>query len=68
VLNMIEIKCTVDLEGYVNNFAIVGDIESSISITVDNFDTLNFDCYRIEDNNLVWDEERYQQKITISPK
>lgn len=68
MLNMIEIKCTVDLEGYVNNFAIVGDIESSISITVDNFDTLNFDCYRIEDNNLVWDEERYQQKITISPK
>lgn len=64
---MIDIKYTLDPNGYVNNFAITGDLPNSKLVSVNDFDTLNYDCYKEVNSKLVWDEEKYQRKINPAP-
>ncbi|WP_154661574.1 hypothetical protein [Bacillus ndiopicus] len=64
---MIDIKYMIDAEGYVNNFAVTGDLPNGLFATVAVFDMLNYDCYKAINGNLVWDEDRYQKKINPTP-
>ncbi|MER1986564.1 MAG: hypothetical protein ABS948_11800 [Solibacillus sp.] len=61
------INFTVDAEGYVNGFATTGDLSSSQSAIVTEFDTLNYDCYKLVNNELVFDDPKYQKKINPVP-
>lgn len=62
---MVDIKVTVNTDGYVTNFATIGDLLSgSIQVRVIDFDAPNYDCYKLTDGGeLVWDEDKYQAKI-----
>ena len=59
---MADIKVTVDA-GYVTNVATTGDLVDSVQVQVNDFDMLNFDCYKLVNGELVWDDEKHQAKI-----
>ncbi|ASN68110.1 hypothetical protein 8F11_75 [uncultured Caudovirales phage] len=67
---MSNIKYTLSANGYVNSFVVLGELEGSNSVVVEDFNNLHFDCYREVNRELVWDEEKYQEKIkpTSGPK
>ena len=64
---MLNIRYTTDINGYVDNFVIFGDLPGSASIDVSDFNTQHFDCYKLVGTNLVWDEEKYQAKVNPAP-
>ncbi len=60
---MINVKYITGANNYVVNFAIIGDLPNSKTVTVEDFDTLNYDCYKAVNGELVWDERKYREKI-----
>lgn len=60
---MVNIKYTLNENGYVNNFVKIGDLEGSKITDIDNFNELHFDCYKEVEGNLVFDEQKLQEKL-----
>lgn len=67
VLNMGNIKITVDAFGYVTNFARLGELTDSIEVVGVDFDADNYDCYKLVDGKLIFDDAKYQDKINPVP-
>lgn len=62
---MTNIKYTLSVDGFINNFVLLGDLDGSKEVTINNFDVINFDCYKEVDGVLVLDEQKLQGKINI---
>lgn len=66
-MKTLKIKYNLNTEGYIESFATVGDLPNQKEIEIEDFDEFNFECYKEVDGQLVFDEQKLQEKLSPPP-